>query len=72
MTDNYENVAGDVHTLLKALMVLQQAWTDAQRPATAQEAQEYVLDVLDVVRAHWRGFQHLVTLHSRALDRNEG
>ena len=72
MADNYEAVASDVYTLIEALMVLQQAWTDAQRPANAQEAQEYVLDVLDVVRAHWRGFQHLVTLHSRALDRNEG
>ena len=69
MADNYEAVASDVYTLIEALMVLQQAWTDAQRPANAQEAQEYVLDV---VRAHWRGFQHLVTLHSRALDRNEG
>ena len=72
MAENHEAVARDVHTLLDALMVLQEAWTDAHRPADAQEAQAYVLDVLEVVRAHWRGFQHLVTLHSRALDHNEG
>jgi hypothetical protein len=55
-------VATDVHTLLTALTALQASWTEAPRPA---EAQEYVLDVLEVVRAHPRGFQHLGTLFTQ-------
>jgi len=70
-TPDWSVVAADVHTLLDALAALQEGWEGAQRPADAQEAQEYLLDVLEVVRGNLLGFQHVVTLLSSVLGRDE-
>ena len=45
---DWPGLAADIHRLLEGLTVLQEGWTGAHRPADAQEAQEYVLDVLEV------------------------